>query len=159
MRPAGSAKTLERRRLRAITLREIGRFPVDVARELGVDRRSVRRWRAAFERQGAKGLGSKPSPGRPPKLDGESRKRLESYLTEGALAMGYSSDLWTCPRVAELVRKKFRVRYHVDHIGRLLRGMGWTPQKPKRRARERDEEAIQGWVKEAWPRLKKTPRG
>lgn len=152
MRPAGSAKTLERRRLRAIALLKVGRFPVDVAREVGVDRRSVRRWRAAFEEEGAEGLKSRPSPGRPPKLDEESRKELEDYLLQGPRAMGYPSELWTCARVAEVIRKKFRVRYHVDHVGRLLRSMGWSPQKPKRRARERDEEAIQGWVKEAWPR-------
>jgi transposase len=67
--------------------------------------------------------------------------------------------LWTCPRVAQVIRREFGVRYHVDHIGRLLRSLGFTPQKPERRARERDESAIQRWVKQDWPRIKKTPRG
>ena len=78
---------------------------------------------------------------------------------EGAESAGFSSNLWTCPRVAGIIRKRFRVRYHVDHIGRLLRSMGWTPQKPQRRAVERDEEAIQRWIKQDWPRIKKKPRG
>ena len=70
-----------------------------------------------------------------------------------------SPDLWTCPRVAQLIAQRFRIRYHVDHLGRLLHALGWSPQKPARRAVERDEEAIQGWVKQTWPALKKKPIG
>jgi len=102
MRPQGSPKELERRRMRA-----------------------------------------KPAPGRPPKLDVEARKRLERALLEGARAAGFPTELWTCPRVAELIERCFGVRYHVDHIGRLLRALGWTPEKPERRALERDEAEIQ----------------
>lgn len=73
----------------------------------------------------------------------------------GARAAGFATDLWTCPRVAEVIRRAWGIRYHVDHIGRLLRSMGWTPQKPQRRARERDEDTIRRWVKVEWPRVKK----
>jgi transposase len=159
MRPAGSPEALERRRHKAISLLEEGWMPVEVARKLGVDRRSVRRWRAAFERTGEDGLAAKPSPGRPPKLDSEERETLEHFLLQGPRTLGYPTDLWTCARVAAVIRRKFKVRYHVDHIGRLLRSMGWTPQKPERRARERDEAAIEGWVKKEWPRIKKKRRG
>jgi transposase len=127
--------------------------PVEVARHVGVDRRSVRRWRASHDRAGPIGVGAKPAPGRPPKLDARRRTRLERVLLRGAEAAGFPTPLWTCPRVADLIR--LGVRYHVDHIGRVLRTLGWSPQKPERRARERDEAAIQRWVKVNWPRLKK----
>lgn len=159
MRPAGSPKALEKRRLRAIALLEEGWQPVDVARAVGVDRRSVRRWRAAFGEAGRKGLAAKPAPGRPLKLDEAARSRLEQLLLAGPRAAGFASELWTCRRVAELIEREFHVRYHVDHLGRLLRALDWTPQKPTRRARERDEERIAGWVRRDWPRVKKTPRG
>jgi len=136
-----------------------GSLPVEVGRALGVDRRSVRRWRAAFDQEGAKGLAAKPSPGRPPKLDARSKEKLRRLLLKGAEAHGFPTDLWTCPRVAELIRRTFRVSYHVDHVGRLLRTLGWSPQKPERRARERDEQAIQRWVRVDWPRVKKTRPG
>jgi transposase len=82
---------------------------------------------------------------------------LEALLLKGALAAGFDTDLWTCPRVAELIKRRFGVEYHVDHIGRLLHGLGWTPQKPAARAVERDEGEIRRWIKEDWPRVKKTP--
>lgn len=158
MRPKGSADELERRRRRAIELLERDHQPVDVAGMLGVDRRSVRRWHAAHRRQGDEGLRARPAPGRPPKLDARQRAQLERVLLKGARAAGFESDLWTCPRVAELIARRFEVRYHVDHIGRLLRSFGWSPQRPQRRALERDEARIQRWVRVEWPRIKKKPR-
>ena len=159
MRPAGSAEALERRRERAISLLREGWQPVDVARKVGVDRRSVRRWRAAFEREGRSGLEARSIPGRPLKMAEGDRARLVELLVHGARRAGYTTDLWTCRRVRDLIAREFGVEYHVDHIGRLLRSLGWTPQKPKRRARERDEERIRGWIRDIWPRIKKTRRG
>jgi transposase len=78
-------------------------------------------------------------------------------LLKGAQAAGFDTDLWTCPRVAELVQRRFGVEYHVDHVGRLLHDLGWSPQLPTRHSVERDEAAIQRWVHETWPRVKKTP--
>ena len=109
MRPRGSASELERRRLRAIELLEKGHAPVDVARMLGVDRRSVRRWKAAHRKRGSKGIEARPTPGRPPKLVRRQRARLERVLMKGARAAGYESDLWTCPRIAEVVAEEFGV--------------------------------------------------
>lgn len=159
MRPSGSPKVLEQRRLRAIALIEGGYQPVEVARRLGVGRRSVRRWKSAFLREGLGAIRAKPAPGRPSKLGGRAKKALESVLLRGARAAGYATDLWTCPRVAQVIQRHFGIRYHVDHIGRLLRSLGWSPQKPQRRAVERDEASIRGWVKATWPKVKKTPRG
>ena len=155
MRPAGSPEELERRRRRAMELLKQDHPPVEVARMLGVDRRSVRRWKAAYLRQGERALRARPAPGRPPKLDAKARAELERTLLKGAQAAGFPTDLWTCPRVAQWIARRFGVRYHVDHIGRLLRALGWTPQRPQRRAAERDEARIQRWVKEEWPRVKK----
>lgn len=157
MRPSGSPAELERRRLRAITLLRAGLLPVEVARRIGVDRRSVRRWRAGYDREGKAGVLAKPASGRPPKLEAAQQQRLERALLRGALAHGFATDLWTCPRVAQLIERRYGVHYHVDHIGRLLRALGWSPQKPERRARERDEDAIRRWVKVEWRRVKKTP--
>jgi transposase len=156
MRPTGSPEELERRRVRALSLLKEGLLPVEVARRVGVDRRSVRRWKRAARRRGEAGVRAKPAPGRPPKLGAEHKRRLEALLLEGAQAAGFHTDLWTCPRVAELIDRHFGVRYHVDHIGRLLHDLDWSPQKPARRALERDERAIRRWVHERWPRVKKT---
>lgn len=157
MRPSGSPQELERRRGRAIRLLLEGHQPVEVARLIGVDRRSVRRWNRVYREAGDEGLRAKPAPGRPPKLDTRAKQRLERALLKGAKSAGFPTDLWTCPRVAKLIRDRFGVSYHVDHVGRLLRGLGWSPQKPQRRAIERDEAEIQRWVKEEWPHVKKKP--
>ena len=158
MRSFGSAAELGRRRERAIQMLQEGLPPFEVARKLGVDRRSVRRWRAAFGKHGTRGLQPQPVPGRPVKLDLKAQHRLERLLLKGAQAAGFPTDLWTCPRVRDLIESRFRVRYHEDHVGRLLQGLGWSCQKPQRRAVERDEERIQRWIKEEWPRIKKKPR-
>lgn len=157
MRPQGSPEELERRRRRAMQLLEEGLAPVDVAKRLGVDRRSVRRWKAAYRRGGKQALKAKPAPGRPLKLGISERKALETILLEGAQAAGYSSDLWTCRRVAEVIEDRFGVDYHPGHVARLLHDLGWSPQKPQRRAVERDEDRVQRWVKHDWPRIKKKP--
>jgi transposase len=148
---------LERRRRRAVALLAEGLAPVEVARRVGVDRRSVRRWRAAYRHAGDAGLRAQPIPGRPPKLTPPHRTQLEALLLKGARAAGFPTELWTCPRVAAIIQRRFGVRYHVDHLGRLLRALGWSPQKPTRRAQERDDRAIQRWVKTHWPQVKKTP--
>jgi len=157
MRPHGSPEQLERRRMKALELLEQGYQPVEVAKTLGVDRRSVRRWKAAYRKKGVKAVRAKPASGRPQKLDARARKKLQRLLLKGAKSSGYHNDLWTCPRVAQMIERHFGVKYHVDHIGRLLRAVGFTPQRPQRKAIERDEEQIQNWIKRQWPRIKKKP--
>jgi len=159
MRPSGSPESLEQRRLQAVGLFQEGLEPAEVARRMKVGRRSVRRWKSAFLAYGLEAVKARPSPGRPSKLNPRAKKSLEKILLRGARGAGFSTDLWTCPRVAQIIHKEFGVRYHVDHIGRLLHALGWTPQKPQRRAVERDEEAITRWARSDWPRVKKTPRG
>ena len=123
MRPRGSPSDLEQRRVRAMELLEQGHAPVEVARIVGVDRRSVRRWKAAYRERGHEGVQARPAPGAPAKLSTEQKADLEMALLLGAQDAGFATDLWTCPRVAELIEKQFGVRYHVDHVGRLLHAL------------------------------------
>ena len=155
MRPHGSPKALERRRHQAIALLEAGHAPAEAAQRLGVRRRSVRRWKAAYRQDGEAGIAAKPAPGRPPKLDDAAKAKLREALLAGAEAAGFPTDLWTCRRVAEWIRRRFGVRYHRSHIAWLLRRMGWSPQHPSRRALERDEARITAWVNKQWPAMKK----
>lgn len=157
MRPQGSPKVLERRRQRAIELLNKGLMPVEVAQRIGVNRRSVRRWNAAFRKKGTQGIAAKPASGRPPRLKTREKARLEKILLKGAKAEGFLTDLWTCSRIAKVIVKYFDVRYHVDHVCRLLHAMGWSPQRPTRRAIERNEKNIQQWIQVQWPRIKKKP--
>jgi transposase len=156
MRPAGSPAELERRRVRAIDLLDRGTPVHAVADRLGVDRRSVRRWKAAYRRRGRSAIAARPASGRPAKLTARQRLTLVRKVLKGPQAAGYRTALWTCGRIAELVRAEFGVTYHPDHIGRLLRNCGLSPQRPEPRAKERDDERVQQWLREEWPRVKKT---
>jgi transposase len=156
MRPHGSSAELERRRLQAIALLEQD-VPVHVvADRLGVDRRSVRRWKRAYRRRGRPGLRAHPAPGRPPKLTLRQRHTLVRWILNGAEAAGYRTALWTCRRIAHLLQVRWGVTYHPDHIGRLLRACGLSPQRPQRVAQERNDQRIREWVQTDWPRVKKT---
>ncbi len=159
MRRAGSAGELERRRRRALSLLREGRSLREVARMVGCEASSVMRWRDAQAKGGDAALRVRQSPGRPRRLSEPQRRRLVKKLLRGALANGYGTDLWTTSRVAALIEQTFGVRYNRDHVGRLLHGLGWSHQKPARRALERNEEAIEQWKREGWPVVKKTPRG
>ena len=86
------------------------------------------------------------------------REQVHQALIEGPVVWGYENELWTLPRVTEVIRNITGIRYHPGHVWRLLQQLGWSRQKPTTRARERDEEAIDRWVHETWPAVKKTPR-
>ncbi len=159
MRPKGSAGVLSDRRRRALTLVDAGLSLNEVARRLGCEASSVMRWRDRREERGDAVYEVGASPGRPPKLSVAQKKRLVRLLLKGPMAHGHRTDLWTCDRVVRLIRREFRVRYHRNHVARLLRQLGWSYQKPERRALERDEEKIDRWKRQDWLRVKKTLRG
>ena len=140
-----------------MTLIDQGVSRSETARRLGACLSSVKRWIRAREQEGDAGLVTKPIPGRPRLLTPEQHAALPALLTQGALAHGWSTDLWTTQRIADLIERHFGVRYHRDHIGRLLRRLGWSCQRPRRVAAERDERAIARWVRRDWPRIKKKP--
>ncbi len=100
-------------------------------------------------------LRRRPAPGRPPRLTAEQRQQLPERLAQGAEANGFRGDVWTLPRVAQLIKDQFGVVYSSVHAGRLLRQLGWSRQEPVVRATQRKEAAIQEWQTERWPVLKK----
>jgi transposase len=155
MRTKGSAAELEARRVLAADLLRDGNTPTEVAQMLGVSPSSTKRWKRTFLQDGLAGLAAKPHPGPRPKLSEREQHQLCDLLVQGAQAAGYNTDLWTCRRVSELIRDRFGVSYHFNHVGRLLHLLGFSPQQPKCRARERDEEAIARWREHDWPRIKK----
>lgn len=156
-RPFGTAAELERRRLQAVQAVRDGESPTAVARVLGVNRSSVFRWLKLAQR--VDGLAAKPHPGPAERLSSEQQQRLKVLLLQGAKAHGWSNDLWTATRVVELARRHFGVSFHHDHMGRFLRKrLDWTPQKPQRQARERNEAEIEYWKRVCFPRIAKAAR-
>lgn len=159
MRPQGSAAELEARRLRAAELLRERKPLTEIARLVGASLSSVKRWKRAWVEGGEWALASKPHPGPTPKLTSDQQLQLVAILRRGPLAEGYKTDLWTCKRVAEVVRRQFRVKYHPDHLGRLLHELGFSPQKPQQVAREQNAEAVERWRYRDWPRIKKSRDG
>jgi transposase len=153
------AAVLEARRLAALPRIRRGESLSAIARQLGVSRQAVHQWAQQSRRRGAAGLRRIPRPGRPPKLARAQLAQLPRLLARGAEVHGFATAVWTTQRVADLLRRRFGVRYDRDHVCRLLHRFGWSWQKPTGRARERDEKAIQRWVEQTWPRIKKTPGG
>lgn len=151
----GSRKEAERRRRRAMTLLDQGQSQAKVARKLGVTASAVCQWAKARRQRGDPALEAKPHHGRPPKLTARQRARLETLLRRGLRKHGFATELWTLRRVAEVVEKHLGVTYDPSGLWHVLRRMGGSAQKPERRARERDEQAIATWRKKHWPRIKK----
>ena len=142
MRPVGTAKELERRRRHAVELMRRGESPSVIARILGVGRTSLYRWLAMAERS-PEALAARPHSGPRPRLTDGQLRELERLLLEGARAHGWPNDLWSAARVAELVRRRFGVEYHVEHVRKILRRrLRWSSQRPQKKARQRDEERI-----------------
>ena len=142
--------------MRAADLFEQGMIPAEIARQIGVTHQIVSEWRKAWWRSGRDGLRGAGRAGRKPKLSEGQLAKVAEALAEGAEANGYFSDLWTLPRVAEVIEHVTGVAYHPGHVWYVLRDqLGWTWQRPARRAVERNDEAIERWVKKRWPHLKK----
>lgn len=156
MRPSGTPEQLETRRRRAVALLHAGTPYREVARQVGVSLSSVVRWEQAYRRDKRNGLRARPIPGRPCRLLASQQEQLKAVLLRGARAAGYATELWTLKRVGEVIGKRFGVRYSPVGVWALLRhGLGWSWQKPERRALQRDEAAIAQWRREEWPRIKK----
>jgi transposase len=158
-RPSGSSDVIEYRRKRALALLDKGHSINEVGRLLDCAPSSVMRWRDMRRSHGADGLKVRYSPGRPAKLKNSNFERITRMLLKGAMAHGYSTDIWTTKRIAEVIKRSYGVSYHRDHVGRVMQGLGWSHQKPERRSVERDEKAIEHWRRHKWPRVKKTPLG
>lgn len=145
----------ERRRRAAAKLFAKGRSQADVARHFAVSREAVRKWYDAWSREGVTGLHARPKPGRPVELTPLKQQRVAAALLKGPTAFGYTTEVWTLKRIGAVIKQVARVSYHPGHVWRVLGAMGWSCQKPETRARERNEAAIQTWVRRTWPRIKK----
>jgi transposase len=149
---------MERRRMHAAQLFEQDVIPAEIARQVGVSHQIVSEWRTAWRQGGCDALRSAGRAGRKPKLSGDQLERVRQALLEGAGVHGYVTDLWTLSRVAEVIERLTGVCYHPGHVWYVLRDqLGWTWQRPARRAVERNDEAIHRWVTKRWPQVKKQP--
>jgi transposase len=146
---------LEERRMKGLALLRDGLNNSQIGRQLGVANQTVSRWRTEYKTGGKKALVQAGRAGRKPLLDAGQRKTLTSRLLSGPEKLGYETPLWTCERVADLIAQEFSIHYHPGHVWRILRGLGWSPQRPVGRALERDEKAIRKWKRVTWPAAKK----
>jgi len=157
MKREDEAKQAERRRLKGGRLLLKGVTQAEVARRCAVSRPTVSEWNRRLERGGLQALRN-ATRGRPARLDEKMRAQLAQLLMAGARSQGYATELWTLPRIAKLIEQQFGHTFSISQVSRLLAAMGWSSQKPERRALQRDEKAIRQWKAKRWPLLKKTPR-
>ena len=153
MRTIGTAAELERRRLLAVERLRDGYPAQQVADFLGVHLRTVRLWRARFRQHGKAGLRAKPPPGRPRKLTARQERTVLSWFRQSPRSFGFSTDLWTARRVAQVIERKWGVAFNHRYLNAWLARRDVTPQKPQRVPREADYEAIERWRTHDWPRL------
>jgi transposase len=146
------------RRLQALSLKRQGWYQRDIADAFGVSEVSVSRWLTRARRDGPEALLARPIPGHPPKLSACQKNLIPEFLWHGPEAYGFRGDVWTCCRIVRVIDQEFGVRYHKDHVSRLLKELHWTPQVPITRAIQRDERAIQSWREEVWPALRQRAR-
>jgi transposase len=159
-RPAAQRERdrLEVRRLRAAELFAAGVSQAEVAHQLEVSAQAVSVWHARWQDGGTQALRSRGPSGPAPRLSDAELATVEQALLEGATAHGFVGELWTLERIALVIQRLTGVQHHPAHVWALLRHrLGWTVQRPKRRAAERDQAAIDRWVKERWPRILQTP--
>ena len=149
---------MEKRRLKAAKLFEDGLTDSEVGRRLKAHRSSVGAWRRRWEEEGRSGLKAAGRAGRQSRLNDKQRSDVVEALENGARANGFASDVWTLPRVTELVKRVTGVQYHPRYMGEILRALGWSCQRPSMKAKERNEKAIANWRRHTWPAIKKKPK-
>ena len=157
MSTTGSASELEARRRLAVARVKQGWKQKDVAAFLGVSTRAVGKWVAAYRTDGDDGLKGRPRTGPRPELSERQEQAVLSWLAKSPKAFGYPTDLWTTRRLAEVIGRRFGVRFNPNYLAAWLARRGYSPQKPEVRAIERDNPAVARWLAEDWPRIKKRP--
>ena len=145
----------EGRRQRAWELKQAGWKQQDIAGALGVTPGAVSQWLKRGREQGVEGLRRHPAPGRQPRLSAEQLAQLPALVERGPEAYGFRGQVWTCRRVAEVIRRTFGVTYHPAHVSRLLHAVRHSVQQPHTRATQRNEAAIAAWWQERWPAMEK----
>jgi len=148
----------EGRRLRAWELKEKGWKQQRIAEALGVTKGAVSQWMKKAKTGGVETLCHRKPTGAPSRLTASQKSELPELLSKGSESYGFRGEIWTCERVAEVIRRHYGVSYHPSHVSRILRSLGWSLQKPKRRANQRNEDEIREWLKEKWPEIRKKGR-
>lgn len=143
--------------MRAWKLKEQGWQQKEIAGAWGVSEGAVSQWLKRGRAGGIEARKAHPPKGMTSRLTAEQKVQIPGLLAQGAEAYGFRGDVGTASRVAEVSMRTFGVRYHRDHVGKLLREAGWSRQKPVERASQRNEEAIKQWGQERWPAIKKKP--
>ena len=147
---------MEERRLEGGRLLKADKMSqAEIARQLGVSRTTVSNWAMTLEAKGIRGLRKRKATGSQSKLNSSQKQKLKYMLDRGALANGFPTDRWTLERVGQLIWQKFEVRYHPNYLNRLLRSLGFSPQKPLPQAIEQDKALVKAWLQRDWPRIKK----
>src|SRR5574341_359312 len=147
----------EARRLQAWEPKEKGWSQKAIAEALGVSKAAVSDWMRRGREGGPEALRNQPKSGAPRRLSDEQLARLPELLKLGAEHFGFRGEVWTRRRVASVIEREFGVRYSLTHVGRILKGLRWSSQKPVERADQRDEAAIEHWRTQTWPELQKKP--
>ena len=159
MRKNGTQQELQQTRMIAANMFDQKLKTRQIAAALEADDQTVRRWRRQYSKGGREALRLNKHPGRPALLSQTDRDKLAELLLKGPAQCGLEKYLWTTQLIADLIEREFGVKYHNDHVGVILGAMGFTHQKPARRARERDEAKIEAWRCQTWPALlKKVPQ-
>jgi transposase len=144
-----------RKRVRAGRLMLAGKTPAEAAHAVGVARQTAYTWKARLDEGGIDALRAM-AVGRPGQLNAGQREGLRVALLQGALAHGFGTELWTLKRVRALIQRLYGVTFSEVHVWRVLGDMGFSSQKPERRAIERNEAAVHEWKHKTWPALKKS---
>jgi transposase len=145
----------EARRLQAWELKQKGWKQKDIAEALGVTRGAVSQWIKRAREGGQEALYKKRGGGPKPRLRVEQLSKLPDFLAKGAEHFGFRGEVWTQARIAKMIESEFGVKYHPYHVGRILKTINWSRQKPIEKASQRDEEAIEQWRTEKWEEIKK----
>jgi transposase len=152
--------TLEALRIRAVRQVEAGARVEDVAATLGLNRSTVFGWIARYREGGEAALAAKPVPGRPPKLSGDQLRRLYTLVVgNDPRQLQFEFGLWTREMVRVLIRREFAVALSVVSVGRLLRKLGLSPQRPLWRAYQQDPAAVEAWKRQQFPAIRAEAAG
>jgi len=146
-----------KKRLRAGRMLLAGKRPADVAAAVGVARQTVYTWKRLLDEDGIDALRAVPGPGRPAKLDEGQLEEVRRAVLQKPTEHGFGTDLWTLKRVGVVIKRLHGVRFGQTQIWRILGALGFSAQKPEKRAIERDEDAVRQWKRRTWTGLKKKP--
>lgn len=145
------------RRAKAVRDYIKGKSVLTLVGELDVARAAVNQWIRWFDATGTEALLPRKAPGAAPRLSELQRAELVALIEAGPQASGYMGGVWTGPRIGDLIRRKFGVRYHNHHVPRLLHQLGFSVQRPRKRLARADREAQETWLKKRLPAIKKRP--